>query len=166
MKKHLFQVAFLVFSLLVISCEQFNIRDGSSENLDTLRLDQKQTLNNQDNDMKLANVRRFIGKRPSEVKLWDTEPLSSDLHRILGNEYSEFVELMKNASPLKEEKLIYCIGSHPDLSRIGFGYIIIDPDKNLIRAGMVKPGKHYVYGAKSNEIRTPAEIERKCKTIL
>ncbi|MBK6347898.1 MAG: hypothetical protein IPN08_13205 [Bacteroidales bacterium] len=166
MNKHLLKTAVFILSLLATSCEHFNIRDVSSENLDTLRLDQQPNQNSQDKDLKLADVRRFIGKRPSEVKLWETEPLCTDLQRILGNEYVSFVELMKNATPLKEEKLIYSIGSHPDLSRIGFGYIIIDPDKNLIRAGMVKPGKHSVYGAKVSEVETPPEIERKCKTIL
>ncbi|MFH1118583.1 MAG: hypothetical protein V1775_02085 [Bacteroidota bacterium] len=160
------QATFLLSCLLMVSCELINIRDESSDNLDTLRLDQLQTKEDPALEQQLANIRRFIGKRPSEAKLWSSEPLNSFLHKILGKEYASFVELMQNAAPLKEEKLIYSIGSHPDLSRIGFGYIIIDPEKNLIRAGMVKPGSHRVFGAKVSEVETPAEIERKCKSIL
>jgi hypothetical protein len=68
--------------------------------------------------------------------------------------------------PLKEENVIYSVGSHPDRSLIGFGYIIIDPDKNILRAGMVKPGNHKTFGAKVSDLETPEAIEQKCKSIL
>lgn len=166
MNKQYLQTVILSISLLAASCELINVRDVSSDNLDTLRLDQSQSKSAQEDDQQLADIRKYLGKRPSEIHLWDTEPLNSHLRRILGSEHSAFIELMKNANPLREDKLIYTMGSHPDLSRIGFGYLIIDPDHNLIRAGMVKPGKHYVYGAKAGELETPQEIDRKCKSIL
>jgi hypothetical protein len=166
MYKQAIRALFLFVSFLVVSCEFFDIRDVSSDNLDTLRSDQQQVMDVNAYDNQLSSVRRYLGKRPSDVKLWNIEPLKSELHLILGKDYNSFVELMQNAVPLKEEKLIYTIGSHPNLSRIGFGYLIIDPDKNLLRVGMVKPGNHKTFGAKLNEVATPDEIERKCNSIL
>ena len=166
MNKSALQAVFLFVCFIFSSCEMFTIRDVSSENLDTLKSDQLIIEDIPDQEQQLSSVRKYLGKRPSEVKLWTSEPLKSTLQHVLGNEYNAFVELMQNAAPLKEEKLIYSIGSHPNRSRIGFGYIIIDADKNLLRVGMVKPGKHRVFGAKASEMETPAEIEKKCKTIL
>lgn len=166
MKRIAFRAAFLIVCLIASSCDSFNTREISAENLDTLKLYQPQNQDINNSNPQLNSIRKFIGKRPSDVKLWKTEPLNSDLHRLLGKEYQKFIEIMENATPLREEKQIYTIGSYPDLSRIGFGYLIVDPDRNLLRAGIVTPGRHRHFGAKPSELETPAEIERKCKTIL
>lgn len=166
MSKYALQAIFLIVCFLVTSCELFNVPDVSSDNLDTLSINHQLPDEISAQDQHLSAVRKYLRKRPSEVNLWNTEPLKSNLHRILGSEYTTFVELMQNAAPLKEEKLIYTIGSYPDLSRIGFGYIIIDPEKDLLRVGMVKPGSHRTFGTNTADLDTPKEIERKFNTIL
>jgi len=123
MKKYAFPAIFLIVLFLLTSCEISNIRDIAAENLVSLKLEQPGVKVDADNNHQLSYLRRYLGKRPCEVKLWNTEPLNSNLHQILGKEHTVFIELMKNAYPLKEEKLIYSIGSHPDLSRIGFEYM-------------------------------------------
>lgn len=166
MKKYAMQAIFLIVCILSTSCELFHVRDDSTENLDTLSLYLQLPDDVSVTDQHLSVVRKYLRKRPSEVNLWNTEPLRSNLYQILGSEYEPFVELMQNATPLKEEKLIYTIGSHPDLSRIGFGYMIIDAEKNLLRVGIVKPGYHRTFGAGTNDLNTPDEIERKFKSML
>lgn len=166
MKKYAQGAVFLIVCFLATSCDSFDARDFYTDNHDTLKKNYQQNQDNPNNNQSFAIIRKYLGKRPIDVRLLETEPLKSALMDILGDEYQGFVEMMRNASPLKEEKLIYSIGSLPDLSRIGFGYIVIDPENNLIRAGIVKPGCHRTFGAKINEMDTPAEIERKCKSIL
>ncbi|MBK6962995.1 MAG: hypothetical protein IPH20_03445 [Bacteroidales bacterium] len=166
MKKYAPRAVFLIVCFLATSCDSFDARELYADNLDTLTIINQQNQDNLNNEQSFAIIRKYLGKRPSDVKLLETEPLKSALMDIMGNEYEAFVEMMQNAAPLKEEKLIYSVGSLPDLSRIGFGYIIIDPDNNLLRAGIVKPGYHRTFGTKVSEMDTPAEIDRKCKSIL
>ncbi len=166
MKNFAFRAVFLIVCFLATSCDSYNAREFYSNNHDTLYKNYQQDQHIPNKNDTFATIRKYLGKRPCDVKLFEREPLKSALKDVLGKEYPRFVELMVNASPLKEEKLIYSVGSHPDLSRIGFGYIIIDPEKNILRAGIVRPGHHRTFGAKMSELATPAEIERKCKTIL
>jgi hypothetical protein len=166
MKNYAPVAVFLIVCFLATSCDSFDARELYADNHDTLKIINQQNQNNLNHDQQFAVIRKYLGKRPSDVRLLETEPIKSALMEIMGNEYQAFVEMMRNAAPLKEEKLIYSIGSLPDLSRIGFGYIIIDPENNLLRAGIVKPGCHRIFGANVSEMDTPAEIDRKCKSIL
>lgn len=166
MKKYAHRAVFLIVCFLATSCDSFDARELYADNYDTLKIIDQQHQDNLSNEQTFAIIRKYIGKRPSDVRLLETEPLKSALKDIMGNEYQSFVEIMRNAAPLKEEKLIYSIGSIPDLSRIGFGYVIIDPDNNLLRAGIVKPGHHKTFGAKFSDMDVPPEIDRKCKSIL
>jgi hypothetical protein len=166
MNKYAFIAAIFFASLLLTSCGFTDSREVSYENPETIKPYYPKNELAEEIDPDLSCIRKYLGKRPSEVKLWDKEPLKSKLQKTLGKEYYNYLEFMKNALPLKEDKVIYSIGSHPDRSLIGFGYIIIDPDKNLLRAGMVKPGSHKTFGAKISVLETPEVIEQKCKSIL
>jgi hypothetical protein len=169
-KSSMYKNAFIAFisiaSILIFSCESSNSREVSYESDVTLQPYHPNNELLEESNADLSYIRKYLGKRPSEVKLWNREPLKSELQKTLGKEYNNFLELMENAMPLKEENVIYSVGSHPDRSLICFGYIIIDPDKNILRAGMVKPGSHRTFGAKVSEIETPEVIERKCQSIL
>ncbi|MHC1774744.1 MAG: hypothetical protein AB9834_04950 [Lentimicrobium sp.] len=166
MKKYAPGAVFLIVCFLATSCDSFDARELYADHHDTLKIINQQNQDNHNKDQTYAVIRKYLGKRPCDVRLLETEPLKSALKDIMGNEYQAFVELMRNAAPLKEDELIYSIGSIPDLSRIGFGYVIIDPDKNLLRTGIVKPGQHRTFGAKVSEMETPPEIDRKCRSIL
>ncbi len=166
MKNHAAWAVFLIVCFLATSCNSFDTREIYTVNDDTLGLNYQQNQDSSTTKQPFTVIRKYLGKRPSEVRLLETEPLKSALMNILGDEYPDFVKMMRNASPLHEDKLIYSIGSLPDLSRIGFGYIIIDPDLNMLRAGIVKPGYHRTYGTKISEMGTPTEIDRKCRSIL
>ncbi len=166
MNKYALIAAIFFASLLITSCGSSNSHDVSYENLETLQPYHPKDELVEESSPDLSCIRKYLGKRPSEVKLWNKEPLKSELQKFLGKEYNNYLELMANAMPLKEENVIYSLGSHPDRSLIGFGYIIIDPDKNILRAGIVKPGNHRTFGAKVSDLETPEVIERKCKSIL
>lgn len=166
MNKYAFIAAIFFAPLLLTSCGSSNSRKVSYENLETVQPYYPKNELTEEINPDLSYIRKYLGKRPAQVKLWNKEPLKSELKKVLGKEYHNYLELMGNALPLKEEKVIYSFGSHPDRSLIGFGYIIIDPDKNILRAGMVKPGTHRTYGAKVSDLETPEVIERKCKSIL
>lgn len=164
--KYAFIAAIFVASLVITSCGSSNSREVSYENLESVQPYYPKNELAEESYPDLSCIRKYLGKRPSQVNLWNIEPLKSELKKVLGKEYNNYMELMENALPLKEEKVIYSIGSHPDRSLIGFGYIIIDPDKNILRAGMVRPGNHKTFGAKVSDLETPEVIERKCKSIL
>lgn len=166
MNKYAFIATIFFASILFTSCGSFSSREVSYENLETAQPYYPKNELVEEINPDFSYIRKYLGKRPSQVKLWNKEPLKSELKKVLDKEYQNYLELMENALPLKEEKVIYSIGSHPDRSLIGFGYIIIDPDKNILRAGMVKPGNHRTFGAKVIDLETPAMIERKCKSIL
>jgi hypothetical protein len=166
MNKNAFIAAIFFACILFNSCGSSDSREISYETHETLQPYHPKNELVEENNQDLSCIRKYLGKRPSEVKLWDIEPLRSKLQKTLGKEYNNYLELMENALPLKEEKVIYSVGSHPDRSLIGIGYIIIDPDKNILRAGMVKPGSHRTFGAKVSDLETPEVIERKCQAIL
>lgn len=114
----------------------------------------------------LDYIAEFLGKRPAEVNLWQTEPLRSELQQLLGDDFGFYTEIMQEAMPLKKDRVIYAIGIAPDHAIPGIGYLLVDTENDKVKVFGVF-GDHKVEAQSRGEpLYLPQEVKDQVERIL
>ncbi len=114
----------------------------------------------------LDYIAEYLGKRPAEVNLWQTEPLRSELQRLLGDEFNFYTEIMQEAMPLKKDRVIYSIGIAPDDAIPGIGYLLVDTENDKLKVFGVF-GDHKVEAQSRGEaLYLPQEVKDQVERVL
>ena len=120
----------------------------------------------QDAGKSLAYVEQYLGKRPGEVKLWQTEPLQSRLRELLGEDFDFYVDIMQEAAELKKDRVIYTLGNAPDDAIPGIGYLLVDVENNKIRAFAVFGDLKLEVQSEGEDLYIPGEVRSAVAKIL
>lgn len=114
----------------------------------------------------LAYLRQYIGKRPAEANLWQTEPLQARLRALLGNDFDTFVDIMQEAGPLTDEQVLYTVGVAPDDAVPGVGYLLVDTGKDWIKAYAVFGDLVIDVQTPGASLAVPAAVEARVKAVM
>lgn len=71
-------------------------------------------------------LNEHVGQTPTAVNLWTTEPLQTELKKVLGGKYATFIKHMENAKVLKRDRVIYTIAALPDSATHGYTLALFD----------------------------------------
>ena len=103
----------------------------------------------------LAYLSAYAGKSPAAAGIWDTEPLHTKLKDILGDRYTPFVNDMKAAGPLTQDKYLYAVAPVDS----GFAYILIDTHTSKLAAAIYTKAAIENFQSPGESFTTPAGIQ-------
>jgi hypothetical protein len=114
----------------------------------------------------LQYLEKYLGQQPAEVSLWHTEPLHSRLQELLGDQYYLFLGIMQEAGPLKEERVLYTIGTHPDPKIRGLGILLVDVENNSLHISLVFDHKREQFQTIGADFYVPREVTQYLENAL
>lgn len=105
---------------------------------------------------------KFTNQRPAASGILESEPLRTNLRKLLGKEYQNFMEAMSEATELRKDSTFFTTwGTLPDDAIRGISYIIIDAKTRQIGAYQNIEGKVQTWGFVSDSSYVPATIKKK-----
>ncbi|MDX5422895.1 MAG: hypothetical protein LPK14_11625 [Hymenobacteraceae bacterium] len=109
----------------------------------------------------LHYLSRYVGQRPEAAGLWQTEPLKSRLKELLQDDYPVFMEAMQQAQPLKQERVVYTIGSFPGQGSGDFAFMVVDAGNNKLHVSIVRNKERRQFQSGGGALYLPQEIAQR-----
>ena len=107
-----------------------------------------------------ASLDTMVGQYPRDSGLLTSSPIVNDLKVLLGNKYDTFVANMGTQAPLaRDGELLFTSGNKPHEGGTEASYLIIDPAKNVLEAGLWEAGKLTTYTTTGATVRKPTDIQ-------
>lgn len=106
----------------------------------------------------LQYLAQYIGQTPKAANLWETEPLRSKLEDLLGNDFETFLQLMQQAAPLQQERVLYTISSTTNGDMVAF--LLVDTDNNKLHVSIMEGGIRKQYQTPGEELYLPSAVEQ------
>ncbi len=108
----------------------------------------------------LHYINEFIGEKPMAVDLWNTEPLQSELKKILGNQFDSFLQDVASAQELKRDQVIYTIAALSDsLTEIkGYTVALFDTAINKVEVFFLKNKEARNFQSEGEGLYIPDEV--------
>ena len=107
-----------------------------------------------------AGLQNHIGKYPNESGLLTNSPIVEPLKTLLGDKYDTFVTNLGVQSPLtRDGDLLFTSGNKPHEGGMEGAYLILDPSKTTLEAGLWEKGKLTTYTSQGASLRKPADIQ-------
>jgi hypothetical protein len=108
----------------------------------------------------LASLRAQVGKYPSDVHLFDTDPLQSRLLALLGTRYTTFLANFGTQGPLSADgDVLYAIGNKPHAGGDSQAILLIDVSRDLIHVRLLDELEMAEYRERDEEIPLPPDVE-------
>ena len=102
----------------------------------------------------------MVGKYPRDSGLLANSPIVADLKTLLGDKYDTFVANMGTQSPLERDgEVLFTSGNKPHQGGDEAAYLIIDPTKTTLEAGLWESGKLTTYTTQGATLRKPADVQ-------
>lgn len=171
MNRQLLCVLFLLSTLISCGSEgQSGQNDQEKSSAATAEMTDKKaapgTTSSSHATSQLAYIEKYIGQRPAAVELWGTEPLRSMLMELLGADSDFFLEVMQEAMPLEKNGLVYTVGVAPDDQIPGVGYLLIDTEKDQIRAFAIFGDAKVDVQTRGANLSPPAAVRERMERVL
>ncbi len=108
----------------------------------------------------LSYIEKYVGRYPRTAKMFESEPLQSQLTELIGDQYRTFLQCLQVGSLLKrsEAGIYYLAGRGRGENSNNRAYLLIDPVLNQIEAGLILKGNVKRFRGPGNEIPVPPEI--------
>jgi hypothetical protein len=108
----------------------------------------------------LATLRAQVGMYPSDIHLFDTDPLRSRLLALLGTRYTTFLANFGTQGPLSAEgDVLYAIGNKPHAGGDSQAILLIDLSRDLIHVRILDELEMAEYRERDEEIPLPPDVE-------
>jgi hypothetical protein len=107
----------------------------------------------------------YIGKQPGAAGIWDSEPLHSQLKDLVGDQYTQFTNYMKDATPLARDKYLYSYGRIEQDSTRGYALLLVDTDKGKMLAAIVTNYQIQKFQSPAEAFTVPAELQSKLDSL-
>lgn len=112
----------------------------------------------EDNLQSFSYLHEYVGQTPMAVNLWATEPLQSELKKVLGSKYSTFMKHMENAKVLKRDRVIYTIAAIPDSVTKGYTLALFDTADIQAEIFFLKKDTILEYASEGDRLYWPDEF--------
>ncbi len=107
-----------------------------------------------------SELAALVDRYPSEVKLWDSEPLRSRLRALLGKRVALLRENMGVEGPIQRSASIYyVIGNRPHFGGEEAAIVAIDETADAVHVWLMSDGELNYYADGQSTGAMPPEIE-------
>lgn len=103
-------------------------------------------------------INEFVGQTPMAVNLWATEPLQSELKRVLGRKYDTFIKDVKSAEALKKDRVIYTVAAQPGPTNKGYILALFDTTEIQVEVFFIKKDAILEYASEGQRLYWPDEV--------
>jgi hypothetical protein len=111
----------------------------------------------------LEYLQGFVGKYPSEVKLWETEPLNARLKALLGAQHATLLVNTQTVGPLaRYADVVWTSGNKAHEGGVEAALFLADTKANVVEVYLLSKGKLSHFAEKGAAI----PVEGAAKTIL
>lgn len=130
-------LVFLVFFLLV-SCKNQNTETKAMDNVQTPKaIEAKASVKKS-----LDEAKTFVGKKPTEIKLFDQLNLGQRLEKLLGNEFSDFKADWNDDNFIAQDgEILYFTGCRKGACADNKYFILLDIMENNINVINIRNGR-------------------------
>ncbi len=152
-------LALLMFQWLCCSCQENKTQDIQTKGHTSLGTPVPPTTTEKKRNS-LGYLEQHIGKRPSDAKLWESEPLQTRLRELLGAHYDLFRMLMQQAELLQQEQVLYTIGRSAGNTTHDFAVLLIDLELDRLQVFISGTSGLNQYSTNGEKLFIPQEVQQ------
>jgi len=107
-----------------------------------------------------AYLSRYVGKYPSDVKLWTTQPLNRRLHALLKTQYGALIHNMEVNNPIeKADTVLYTMGNKTHGGGTDDAWFVVDPKKDIINVFLRVGSQLKIYKERNISLPLPKAMK-------
>ena len=109
----------------------------------------------------LAYLQSFVGKYPTDVKLWDTQPLGDRLKALLGQQLPTFLVNMRVNGPIaRSGNVVWMSGSKPHEGATDGALLLADTKANVMEVYLLSKGTLTHHAESGAAIRVDGDAKK------